>query len=106
MDVSVYLYICICLHITSYHAYVTTPQQGPTWSSMEYGGKWKALHYVIKRIYNPVMLSCFEDKTSSTIDLYLTSDLPPSLVLQGDVTVQLLAYNTTDGVPLKEQVWT
>lgn len=29
-----------------------------SWSSIEYGGRWKALHYVVKRLYSPALVSC------------------------------------------------
>jgi beta-mannosidase len=31
-----------------------------SWSSIDYFGRWKALHYYAKRIFAPVMLSCCE----------------------------------------------
>lgn len=37
---------------------------------MEYGGKWKALHYVIKRAYAPLLLSGHVDN-SSTLHVHL-----------------------------------
>lgn len=32
----------------------------PSWSSIDYFGRWKALHYASKRFYSPVMISCKE----------------------------------------------
>ena len=29
-----------------------------SWSSIDYGSNWKALHYFAKRFYNPLLLSC------------------------------------------------
>eukprot|EP00057_Strongylocentrotus_purpuratus_P006506 XP_011660980.1 PREDICTED: beta-mannosidase isoform X2 [Strongylocentrotus purpuratus] len=31
--------------------------QAPTWSSIEYGGKWKMLHYYVKDFFSPVLAS-------------------------------------------------
>ena len=31
-----------------------------SWSSIDYYGRWKALHYYAKRFFAPVMLSCEE----------------------------------------------
>lgn len=31
-----------------------------SWSSIDYYGRYKALHYVAKRFYNPIMISCKE----------------------------------------------
>ncbi|MCL2377644.1 MAG: glycoside hydrolase family 2 protein [Defluviitaleaceae bacterium] len=33
---------------------------GASWSSIDYFGRWKALHYYAKRFYAPVMLCCHE----------------------------------------------
>ena len=32
-----------------------------SWSSIDYTGRWKALHYFAKRFYAPVLLSCQEE---------------------------------------------
>ncbi|MDO4305487.1 MAG: glycoside hydrolase family 2 protein [Eubacteriales bacterium] len=32
-----------------------------SWSSIEFGGRWKALHYYAKRFFAPVMISCEEE---------------------------------------------
>lgn len=32
-----------------------------SWSSIDYGGRWKALHYAAKRFFAPVLLSCEEE---------------------------------------------
>jgi len=31
-----------------------------SWSSLDYGGKWKLLHYVAKRFYAPLLVSAFQ----------------------------------------------
>jgi beta-mannosidase len=31
-----------------------------SWSSIDYGGKWKLLHYVTKRFYAPLLVSAFQ----------------------------------------------
>ncbi|MBQ8868467.1 MAG: glycoside hydrolase family 2 protein [Oscillospiraceae bacterium] len=33
---------------------------GPSWSSIDYFGRYKALHYYAKRFYSPILLSCRE----------------------------------------------
>lgn len=43
-----------------------------SWSSVDYYGRWKALHYAAKNFYSPVLLSAKEDETK--IELYLTND--------------------------------
>jgi beta-mannosidase len=44
-----------------------------SWSSLDYFGRWKALHYAAKRFYAPVLLS-IEDK-DNLMNVYVTSDL-------------------------------
>jgi len=36
-----------------------------SWASIDYYGRWKALHYYAKRFFAPVMLSCEEDSEAS-----------------------------------------
>jgi len=43
-----------------------------SWSSIEYGGEWKALHYVARRIYAPVLVTTVE--TDDGIEIWLVSD--------------------------------
>jgi beta-mannosidase len=44
-----------------------------SWSSLDYFGRWKALHYSAKRFYAPVLLSVEDDGTRMSI--HVTSDL-------------------------------
>lgn len=37
-----------------------------SWSSIDYFGRWKALHYFAKRFFSPVMISCEESGEGST----------------------------------------
>ncbi|XP_039268970.2 beta-mannosidase-like [Styela clava] len=46
--------------------------QAPTWSSIEYGGKWKVVHYFAKKFFSNVALSAYDDDTTLTI--YSLSD--------------------------------
>ncbi len=43
-----------------------------SWSSIDYFGRWKAMHYGAKRCYDPVLLSIKETKDSA--ELHLTND--------------------------------
>ncbi|MCS7061907.1 MAG: glycoside hydrolase family 2 protein [Anaerolineae bacterium] len=45
-----------------------------SWSSIDYHGRWKALHYMARRFYQPVLLSAVED-AGGKVDVYLTNDL-------------------------------
>jgi beta-mannosidase len=47
-----------------------------SWSSLDYFGRWKALHYMARRFYAPILLS-IED-TPPQMGLHVTSDLTQS----------------------------
>jgi beta-mannosidase len=55
--------------------------QGPSWSSLEYGGKWKPLQYVIKQIFDSVVLSFFT--SGDSVDIYVTNDGPGAVRVRG-----------------------
>ncbi len=44
-----------------------------SWSSIDYFGRWKALHYLARRFYAPLLLSIEDD--GARMNLHLTSDL-------------------------------
>ncbi len=46
--------------------------QTPSWSSIDYFGRWKALHYFAKRFFAPVLLSAEENGT--TVKIVVTND--------------------------------
>ena len=46
-----------------------------SWASIDYFGRWKAEHYMARRFFAPVLLSCLEDTSKGTLELHVTSDL-------------------------------
>ncbi|MCB9137717.1 MAG: glycoside hydrolase family 2 protein [Caldilineaceae bacterium] len=66
-----------------------------SWSSLDYFGRWKALHYAAKRFYAPVLLS-IEDEPPH-FGLYVTNELGEAL--SGTVRWSL---ETLDGVSLAQ----
>ncbi len=44
-----------------------------SWSSIDYFGRWKALHYAARRFYAPVLLSCDDTDPLHPV-LYMTND--------------------------------
>lgn len=46
-----------------------------SWSSVDYYGRRKALHYMARRFYAPVLVSGLEDTTNQSVAIYVTSDL-------------------------------
>ncbi len=45
-----------------------------SWASIDYFGRWKALHYVSRRFYAPVLLSCSVE--AGGVDVAVTNDRP------------------------------
>ncbi|TDO84629.1 beta-mannosidase [Halanaerobium saccharolyticum] len=45
-----------------------------SWSSLDYHGRWKALHYMAKKFYAPIIISGIENNEDSTVELHVTSD--------------------------------
>ncbi|OHT05315.1 glycosyl hydrolase [Tritrichomonas foetus] len=46
-----------------------------SWSSIEYGGRWKQLQYHARRFFDPIMPTFFEDKENKkTLALYVVND--------------------------------
>jgi len=46
-----------------------------SWSSLDYYGRWKALHYAAKRFYAPVLLSIEDIEEKAQMDVWVTSDV-------------------------------
>ncbi len=46
-----------------------------SWSSLDYFGRWKALHYMSRRFYAPLLLSIEDDEKQAVLKVHLTSDL-------------------------------
>jgi beta-mannosidase len=45
-----------------------------SWSSLDYLGRWKALHYMAKRFYSPLLVSGVEDLANGTVEVHVSSD--------------------------------
>lgn len=48
--------------------------QVASWSSLDYFGRWKALHYMARYFYAPLLLSAVEDLDQGTVAIHLTND--------------------------------
>ncbi len=49
---------------------------GISWSGMEYGGRWKALHHKVRHLYQPVL--CSVEFEENQLELFIVSDLANS----------------------------
>ena len=48
---------------------------GPTWASIDYHGRWKALHYMAKRFFAPRLISAVEDMERGTVEVHVSNDM-------------------------------
>ena len=46
-----------------------------SWSSIDYPGNWKALHYMARDFFAPLLISALEDPKAGTVEVHVTSDL-------------------------------
>jgi len=46
-----------------------------SWSSIDYNGRWKALHFMAKRFFTPLLISGVENREKASVDVYVSSDL-------------------------------
>eukprot|EP01114_Cavostelium_apophysatum_P010650 TRINITY_DN2464_c0_g1_i1.p1 TRINITY_DN2464_c0_g1~~TRINITY_DN2464_c0_g1_i1.p1 ORF type:complete len:818 (+),score=180.58 TRINITY_DN2464_c0_g1_i1:25-2478(+) len=63
--------------------------QAPSWASLEYGGRWKLLHYFAKNFFEPVLISAYETP-ENTLDFWLINDLTEGFT--GYIEVQVWSY--------------
>ena len=49
--------------------------QAPSWSGLEYDGRWKMLHYTIKDVYQPVIVTSQYNYTTGDLQVWAVSDL-------------------------------
>jgi beta-mannosidase len=74
--------------------------QAPSWAGLEYDGRWKILHYIIKDVYKPVIVTSSFNYTTGDLQVWAVSDLWSPV--EGNVNVtwfdwsgKLLSSNTT-----------
>lgn len=46
-----------------------------SWSSIDYFHNWKALHYMARDFYAPLLISALENDDKESVDIYITNDL-------------------------------
>jgi beta-mannosidase len=61
---------------------------GASWSSLDYFGRWKALHYASRKFYAPLLLSIEDDEENAVMSIHLTSDLQDEW--SGEIRWQLI----------------
>lgn len=70
-----------------------------SWASLEYGGKWKLLHYMAKRFYAPTIVSAFQ-RDDGTVEVWLTDDSA-----EAQPAVVTLQVRDFTGKPLKTETF-
>ncbi|KAL4717903.1 hypothetical protein ACJJTC_001321 [Scirpophaga incertulas] len=75
--------------------------QAPSWAGIEYGGKWKMMHYYAKSFFAPVLVSP-RLLSSGDVDVYLINDrfVP---IINGKIIVDV--FNFSSLVPASTQTY-
>lgn len=50
-------------------------EQGPSWSTLDFGGDTKLSHHFVRRAYEPLMLWGHFDRGAGRVTVHLISDL-------------------------------
>ncbi len=76
---------------------------GQTWSCVDYHGRWKALLYMARRFFAPLLVSGLEDRDKGTVEIHVTSDLMTSAegTVRWRVTDLSGAELANGGTPIK-----
>ncbi|KAJ0118617.1 hypothetical protein J7T55_012869 [Diaporthe amygdali] len=64
--------------------------QAPTWAGVEYDGRWKVLHYIVKDIFKNVVVTPVWNVSSGILTVYAVSDLWSEV--QGSVSMAWLNW--------------
>ena len=68
---------------------------GASWSSIEYGGYWKLLHYFVRRFYRPLHIAAFRDPHTKKVVIMLYNDGAAACTVRVSCT-----WRKSDGVVL------
>ncbi|XP_015717580.1 beta-mannosidase isoform X2 [Coturnix japonica] len=81
--------------------------QAPSWSSLEYGGKWKLLHYFAQNFFAPLLPVAYED--NGVLHIYGVSDfhtdhkLTLKVIVNSWSSLEPVCTLAKDGVTVKAQ---
>lgn len=71
-----------------------------SWSGIDYYGKWKALHYVVRRAFEPVLIApVLKD---GKVNVYIVSDLQEAF--GGTLKIMAMSFSGRIGACLQEKV--
>ncbi|KAL1122811.1 hypothetical protein AAG570_003137 [Ranatra chinensis] len=75
--------------------------QAPSWSSIDYNGTWKMLHYYAKDFFAPIITSPVVT-ADSIFAVTIVSDLLIN-ISSAQLVIKLYKYNSTDFAPVSDQ---
>ncbi|KAK8396338.1 hypothetical protein O3P69_005403 [Scylla paramamosain] len=67
--------------------------QGASWASIEYGGRWKMLHYYVKKMFSPVIIISSFIENENVVELYVVNEWFQNMT-NATVVVSLHRYDT------------
>lgn len=73
---------------------------GPSWSSVDYLGNWKALHYEVQKLYKEILISA-KQNTNNQLQIDLVSDKRE--LTKGTLVLELLSFDGTIIKTIKEE---
>ena len=73
-----------------------------SWSSLEYGGKWKHLHYHAKRFYAPVAIVAKPSADGESVEFWALNDTAQTVAAQAEGRLMTFGGEivATDGFPV------
>jgi len=69
-----------------------------SWSSLDYGGSWKAMHYMVRRFFQPVAVAAIPSEDGKTISLSMVNDTLDAVTIDAKLFVLTLSG---ERIPLK-----
>jgi beta-mannosidase len=74
-----------------------------SWSSLDYGGSWKAMHYMVRRFFQPVAVAAIPSKDGETIGFSVVNDTAEAVEVKLDTWLVSLSgerrpYRSAEGV--------
>ncbi len=69
-----------------------------SWSSLDYGGSWKAMHYMVRRFFQPVAVAAIPSEDGTVITLSMVNDTLDTVTIDANLFVLTLSG---DRIPLK-----
>ena len=65
-----------------------------SWSSIDSDGRWKALHYMARKFYNPVLVSGVENLETGVVEVHLSNESPKQF--KGEVQWRITRADGTE----------